>query len=125
MNRHEYREHIVSVLYQHLLLTKDIKLCMDLYSDLPFAEFENTILEDVSINEDEYIDNISKYLKDWSFDRLNLVDQAILLLAVSEMSLKINDKAVIIDEAIRLAKEYSDETSYKYINGVLDRYECD
>ena len=122
MKRHENRIRIISVLYQHLLLDKDITECMFSYSDEPFEKFENDILEDIKDNEDNYISNISSYLKDWSFNRLNLVDQAILLLAVSEMTQGINDKAVIIDEAINLAKEYSDETSYKYINGVLDRY---
>ena len=122
MKRHENRIRIISVLYQHLLLDKDITECMFSYSDEPFEKFENDILEDIKVNEDNYISNISSYLKDWSFNRLNLVDQAILLLAVSEMTQGINDKAVIIDEAINLAKEYSDETSYKYINGVLDRY---
>ncbi|MBR3252063.1 MAG: transcription antitermination protein NusB, partial [Erysipelotrichaceae bacterium] len=68
----------------------------------------------------DYIYEISKYLKKWSFDRLNLVEQAILLETVSEIKTGVNDSAVAIDEAITLAKQYCDEDSYKFINGVLD-----
>jgi len=120
MNRHEEREKFVFVLYQHLLLNEDIEDAylnnFEDYSD----DFLNNLKKDISINENIYIDNISKYLKSWSFNRLNFVDQAILLCAASEISLKLADKAVIIDEAVRLSKTYSDEDAYKYINGVLD-----
>ena len=71
-------------------------------------------------NLDKYKEEISGHLKRWTFDRLNYVDQAILLEAASEINLELNDRNVVIDEAIRIAKEYSDEDSYKYINGVLD-----
>ena len=40
-----------------------------------------------------------------------------------EMNLKQDDVAVIIDEAIRLAKTYSDDEAYAYINAVLDGYD--
>ena len=41
-------------------------------------------------------------------------------IAVSEINLNINEKAIIIDEAVILTKKYCDEEAYKYINGVLD-----
>ena len=120
LNRHEYREKIVFALYQHLLLHKDLKVC---FED-NFAEDDNeymvAVRDDLAQNKEGYISEISAYLKKWTFDRLNLVEQAILLETVSEIKLGINDKAVVIDEAIILAKEYCDEESYKYINGVLD-----
>ena len=76
--------------------------------------------EDLLANKDSYISEIAKHLNKWSFDRLNLVEQAILLETVSEISQGINDRAVVIDEAVIMAKEYCDEDAYKYINGVLD-----
>ena len=51
----------------------------------------------------------------WSY-----IDQAILLVGTSEYNLNKDNKKIIIDEAVRIAKEYSDDDSYKYINGVLD-----
>lgn len=120
LNRHEYREKIVFALYQHLLLHKDLNECfIDNFED-DDNEYLQTIKNDLIENEVTYIYEISQYLKKWSFDRLNLVEQAILLETVSEIKTKINDNAVVIDEAILLSKQYCDEESYKYINGVLD-----
>ena len=120
LNRHEYRERLVFVLYQHLLLDKDLYECFcDTFEDDDDL-FINTVVQDLHENEEKYIEEIGQYLKSWTFDRLNYIEQAILLVAVSEMKLGINDRSVIIDEAVILAKEYCDEESYKYINGVLD-----
>ena len=120
-NRHEYREKIVFSLYQHLLLHKDLNSCFDDNLDQETDDFVESMKRDLLENKEEYIAEISKYLVKWSFDRLNLVEQAILLETVSEISQGINDKAVVIDEAVILAKEYCDEESYKFINGVLDQ----
>lgn len=120
MNRHEYRVQIVIVLYQHLLLKKDLESCfIDNFTDFD-NEFVKSIKEDLLNNIDTYIEKISQNLKNWRFDRLSFVDQAILVEATCEYFLGVNNKNIIIDEAIRIAKEYSDEDSYKYINGVLD-----
>ena len=120
LNRHEYRERLMFVLYQHLLLNKDLNVCFDNTFEDDDNDFINTVINDLNINEKSYIDEISTYLKNWTFDRLSFVEQAILLLAVSEIKQNLNDKSVVIDEAIILCKEYCDETSYRYINGVLD-----
>lgn len=119
MNRHEIRTTIVIALYQHLLLNKDINSAFfDNFEES--NEFVDSIKKDLIKNEEEYIKEISKHLKKWKFERLSYVDQAILLESTSEYKLGLNNKNIIIDEAIRIAKEYSDEESYKYINGVLD-----
>ncbi len=120
LNRHEYREKIVFALYQHLLLHKDLDECFTDNFEQDDNEYLKTIKDDLMIHKVDYIYEISQYLKKWSFDRLNLVEQAILLETVSELKTRINDSAVAIDEAITLAKEYCDEDSYKFINGVLD-----
>ena len=119
-NRHEYREKIVFALYQHLLLHKDLNTCFEDNFESDNDEFLAAIREDLANNKDVYITEISKHLNKWTFDRLNLVEQAIILEAVSEIHLGLNDTAVVIDEAVILAKQYCDEESYKYINGVLD-----
>ena len=109
-------------IYQHLLLKKDLKYCLNNSFDIDLDdEFISKIIYDITLNEETYINRIEKNLKDWSFSRLCLIDQAILLLSISELSLEINDKAVIINEAIILSKKFSEEDSYRYINGVLDR----
>lgn len=120
MNRHEYRIKIVTALYQSLLLKKDVRLSfMDNFEDCD-EEFVKTIRDDLVLNKNLYVEEITPYLKKWSFDRLAYIDQAIILLAMSELKTGLNNKNIVIDEAINIAKEYSDEESYKYINGVLD-----
>ena len=121
MNRHEYRVKVVFALYQDLLLNKDIKKSFDdNFSDEEKVDYINILENDLILNKDNYIKEISNHLRKWTFDRLSYLDQAILLVACSEIKTEVASKNVIIDEAIRIAKEYSDEKSYQYINGVLD-----
>jgi N utilization substance protein B len=60
--------------------------------------------------------------KKWTFDRLARVDLAIMRLAVFEL-LKANDVPVrvSINEAVELCKQFGDEGSYAYVNGVLGK----
>ena len=121
MNRHETREQVVFALYQHLLLKKDVRSAFtNVFEDDISDDYILQIMLDIEAHEDQYIEEIEARLKKWTFDRLNLVDQAILLEALSEYRLGIADKAVVIDEAVNISHLYSDEDAYKYINGVLD-----
>ncbi|CAM3536033.1 transcription antitermination protein NusB [Erysipelothrix sp. HDW6B] len=63
---------------------------------------------------------LNQYLNNWKFDRLGYIEQAIMLIAAAELELGIQAKVVVLDEAVRLAKEFADQDSYKFINGVLD-----
>jgi transcription antitermination protein NusB len=63
---------------------------------------------------------ITKVSKNWSIDRLNNVDKAILRMAMYELKYEKNTpKAVVINEALELSKRYSDEESTSFINGIL------
>ena len=69
----------------------------------------------------EHIDNkISLSLKDWTIDRISKVDLSILRLAMAEIEF-IEDipYQVSINEAVELAKKFSDDDSPAFINGVL------
>lgn len=121
LNRHEIREKIIFALYQHLLLHYDLNECfMNNFENIN-DEFIETIKNDLINNEIDYIYQIGENLVSWTFDRLNLVEQAILLEATSEIKTKLNEEAIVIDEAVIFAKEYCDDESYKFINGVLDK----
>lgn len=73
-------------------------------------------------HKDEIIKTISKNIPNsWSFDRLNIVDQAILFEAYSEYKVLKIDKAIIIDQAIISSKKYSDLKSHEFINAILDK----
>ena len=121
LNRHDAREKLVFTIYQHLLLHKELPACFENnFEDGEYDEFITNVRDDLIENEKNYIDEIGKHLVKWTFDRLNLVEQAILLETVAELHLNLNDRAVVIDEAVILAKTYCDDDSYRFINGALD-----
>lgn len=71
----------------------------------------------------ETIDSfIQKSAPDFPVDKINRVDLAILRLATYEILIeKKEPQNVVIDEAVELAKEYGNETSPAFINGVLGK----
>lgn len=122
MNRHEQRIYLMEIIYKHRLLENDLLTSFreEIETDKEYDNFIFEVIEDLSKREDDYIKEIEPLLNKWSFERLNKVEQAILLISVSELKLGLNDKAVVIDEALKLAKKYCEPDSYKYMNGVLD-----
>jgi N utilization substance protein B len=63
----------------------------------------------------------NKYLTDWTISRLGNTDQSILRMGIYELMYTSTPEVVVINEAIELAKAYSDDSVRKMINGVLDR----
>ncbi len=77
----------------------------------------NIIQERVSVIDDI----ISRAAPEWPLDKINVMDKNILRLGLAELLFNSENipPKVAIDEAIELAKNYSSETSHKFINGVL------
>ena len=63
---------------------------------------------------------ITKHAEHWRMERMPAVDRNILRLAVYEMGRVGTPAAVAIDEALELARKFSNEESVQFINGVLD-----
>ncbi len=123
MTRHAQREALMQALYTYLLLHTELA---DVLQDLKTDDEEvNTyyydVIEVLMDKEDDYASFIGSQIKDWDYDRLSYVERAILLLAMAEYDGLHYDKPIVIDEAVRLAKKYCDEDTYKLINGVLDK----
>ncbi len=85
-------------------------------------EYIKEILAKVEENMNEIDKKIEGSLINWKLDRISKVNISILRLAIAEM-LYLEDvpEKVAINEAIEIAKKYSDEKSVSFINGVLDR----
>lgn len=125
LNRTEAREKIMIILYQIDLYDKD-KIPYDLESVFhENLEIDNKFVRDIVdgvLEKKDSIDKIiSKYLENWDLDRLGKTDRAILRLSTYEMLYYNNPKVVVINEAVELAKKYSDEKIVKLINAVLDK----
>lgn len=79
------------------------------------------ILKMVNIKRSEIDETISTALVNWQIDRLAQLDKDILRIATAEIMFMNVASRVAIDEAVELAKRYSSEDGYRFINGVLRR----
>jgi N utilization substance protein B len=65
-------------------------------------------------------ERIAKHADNWRMERMPAVDRNILRLGVYEMTYAGTPAAVVIDEAIELARKFSGDDSVQFVNGVLD-----
>ena len=90
-------------------------------NDLAFAD---AIIQSVADHHEAIDQLISSHLKKWSLMQMNIVDKNILRMSIAEcVYLQKKDKsdfALVIDEAIKLAKTYGGDSSYRFINGIVD-----
>ena len=85
-------------------------------------EFAENLFKGVLENLDKIDETIKNHLsKDWSFDRLDNVDKAILRLGVYEILFTDLAYQVVINESVEIAKLLSSENSTRFINGMLDK----
>lgn len=124
-NRSELRKMIMTILYQ-----------MNVYESHNMEYNVDEMIKEVTTIENEFVKDIvygvitykqeldklaNKYLKDWTIDRLGNTDKAILRMGIYELLYTDTPDIVCINEAIELAKTYSDDDVRKMINSVLDK----
>lgn len=132
MSRNKVQELTVFAIYQYLFYYEfedrpSLKEIIETVFNCPSKEcdvFAKDLIKAAIKNADSSIKEISKYLKDWKFERLNYVEQAILLSAYTQNKYLNQPKQIAINVAVDLAKKYADDNSYKFINGVLDNCLC-
>ncbi len=113
------------ILYQYKLL-KETKLDVSIEEIIKDnIEIENEFVKDivygVITHEEELNEVANKYIKDWTIDRLDKTGASILRMALFELKFTDTPEVVVINEAIELAKKYSDDSVRKIINAVLDK----
>lgn|SRR5690554_2784536 len=115
---HTQYKKLMEVMYQY-----------SLHKHVDFLDY--TLLEDASkevingmIDELEHVDFlISSTIKNYTIDRLNLVDLAIIRVAVYALLKEIDPAEIVINEAIELSKEFTDlddEKQHKFNNSLID-----
>ncbi len=83
-------------------------------------EYIIDIITGIQKNTDNIDEKIKAHLKDWSFERISKVDIAILRLAIYEIGYREDiPYKVSVNEAVELAKVYSEDSSPAFINGIL------
>ena len=125
LNRTEAREKIMVILYQIDFYVKE-GMSYDIDEVIKEnLEIDNKFVRDVVYGVIKNIENIdkiiTKYLDNWDLDRLGKTDKAILRLGTYEMLYYDTPKVVVINEAVELAKKYSDDKIVKLINAFLDK----
>ena len=125
LTRTEAREKIMVILYQIDFYRKEnIEYNLEdvFHENLEMDnKYVRDIVNGVLENQDKIDETITKYLDNWDLDRLGKTDRAILRLSTYEMMYYDTPKVVVINEAIELAKKYSDDKVVKLINAVLDK----
>ena len=125
LTRSELRKTIMTILYQ-IDVYKNNKIDYEIDKVISESlEIDNEFVKDcvygVVTNQSEIDETANKYLNKWTITRLGFTDQAILRLGIYELKYTDTPDVVVINEAIELAKLYSDDEVRKMINGVLDK----
>ena len=129
LSRNQEHELIMTCIYDALLYSNMDKefsveevMCSVFgveYDEISFFVKETVIKSLAHVNE---IKNIFQAkMPKWSFDRLNLLEQAILIMSYTHKQTQNADKSIIINVAIKLAKKFLDKDDYKFVNAILDK----
>ena len=123
--RHQSRTAVVGLLYAYDLGNENISsFTDDILEEGKIRnkqrEFSHGLFDGTMENLEMLDKEIQDHLKGWDYDAIGKVEKAILRLGAYEILIAKTDRAIIINEAVELAKELADEKAPQIINGVLD-----
>jgi len=117
--RHQQRERALSLLYEAELKGEDPVTVADALV-VPPDPYVRTLLEQSVATKEEAERRIAAASVGWPLDRMAVIDRLVLRLAVAELLDPGGPPpAVVIDEAVELAKTYSTDESGRFVNGIL------
>ena len=127
--RSELREKAMVILYQlDILKNNSIEYNVEnvISENLEVDnEFVRNLVYGVITHLDELDDTANKYMRNWTIDRIDKTGAAILRIGLYEILFEDTPNIVAINEAVELAKKYSDDNVRKIINAVLDKVNND
>ncbi|EAH6868751.1 transcription antitermination factor NusB [Campylobacter sp. LMG 7929] len=123
--RHQVRQSIVSLLYAAQLNQENKDFINEFLDEKKIRNDQRKFTLDLynGINEQLALldEKINECLKEHKLDGVASIEKAILRLGAYEILFTSTQKAIIINEAIELAKEMAGDNAPKFINGVLDK----
>jgi N utilization substance protein B len=125
-SRRKAREHALKLLYQFDIAPAEADRALELYWSgervrPEVRDFADRIVRGVLENLGQIDGLISGHTHHWKIRRIAAVDRNLLRLAIWEfLHEPETPRAVIINEALEIAKRYSTEDSSQFINGILD-----
>ena len=96
----------------------------DLLAELPVEPdpYASAIVTGIDDHHEEIDALIRKYSEHWSLERMPVIDRALIRIGTYELAwMPDTPTAVVITEAVELAKEYSTKDSGRFVNGLLAR----
>ncbi|HEX2054668.1 MAG TPA: transcription antitermination factor NusB [Actinomycetota bacterium] len=119
-HRRGSRKLALDVLYEHEVRNLPTGEILQRYTANPGYAFAAELVQGVSGHAGELDEMISRHAKEWSIERMPVIDRNLLRMALFEM-LYLEDvpAPVAINEAVELAKIYSTEDSSRFVNGLL------
>jgi N utilization substance protein B len=123
--RTQARESVIGLLYAYDLGNNTIAKHADIiFEDKKIRnkqkEFAASLFEGVMANIEAIDKTLSSHLEKRDIDEVGHVEKSILRLAIYEIEFVKLDKAIVINEAIELAKRLASDNAPKFINGLLD-----
>ncbi len=122
MSRIKLRENLMKLVYDYSM-TKTRECDFEVLDLESLTEEEKTELTDnfnkIIDNYDDIVSTIEKNLINYKLDRICKTDLAILIVAIYELNYLKEPIKVVVNEAVELAKKYSLDNSYKFVNGLL------
>jgi transcription antitermination protein NusB len=117
--RHEARERALALLYEAEMKQVGTAEVLQMLSVAP-DPFAVALVEGAAAYEERIDALVAAAAQGWEIDRMPVLDRSILRLATFELIAEPDvPVAVVIDEAVELAKQYSTEFSGGFVNGVL------
>ncbi len=125
--RTQARELALQILYQQDLNPEEAGNLVRTYWEInpvppEVREYAERIVQGTLLHRTEIDSLLSKYAEHWGLHRMAVVDRNILRFATFEL-LFVEDvpPKVVINEAVNIAKKFSQEDSGKFVNGILDK----
>ncbi len=128
-SRRRSREKALQILYLRDIRDETATNALSDYGSLAAEEgetepetdaFTEELVSGVALQSADIDARITAHSEHWKLERMPVVDRNILRLAIYEMAFVRTPPAVVIDEALELARRFSGEASRSFINGVLD-----
>jgi len=125
--RHTSRKLALSSIFSWSFSEPDIDKNVETSAEMLEEEgisYDNELTKFIVNGVKDHTDEIDKIIEecapDWPIDKIAKIDLVILRIAIFEVLFgKKTPIKVAIDEAVEIAKEYGNDTSHKFINGVL------
>jgi N utilization substance protein B len=127
--RHSGRESALQMLFQMELSGTTADLTVELYwrsfvadADPDGRPYADEVVRGVAVTRDELDRHITAASTHWRLERMSRVDRNVLRLGTWELARRTDvPRAVILDEAVELAKAFGTDESSAFVNGVLNR----